>query len=360
VRSRVGLGLAVGALLVGACSSGDDDGGSGGAGGGIAERLESLPAPAGDDPPLVVFGDLDQAADLAGVSLSDDQSDDEAIDAVLAITGGPVKRKASPVAALTPDAAHVDRLAGSLDEFRDEVGWSVADVDSFVEYQIPPKNVTVMAGDFDEDRLSDVLGKPDDGVWVVGDPDGDLQIDETSPARPLGEPLWLSLVDGRLVVARSEKAMDAVRSGDGATLADDSVLRSLAEALDGEDVYSAMLTGAVLADPIVAPTQCDAFLPQPFGGVAAAIADDDGPVVVLAYVHADADSAKANAEALRKLVEDGESLASRRPWSDYLEVDDIGTDANILVARLRVTEDSRAGIWRQLLLQRDNLVAFCA
>ena len=353
--------MAAGLVLVAACSSGDDSGGGSGGGGSIAERLESLPAGLSDDPALVAFGDLDEAADLADVSLSGDSSNDDAIDAILAITAGPVRGKASAVAAVTPEAAHVDRMAGDgLDEFRDEVGWSVLDVDSFVEYQVPPRNVTVMAGDFDEDRLSEALGEPDDGVWVIGDPDGDLQIEDTSPARPLGEPLWLSLVDGRLVVTRTEEAMDAVRSDDGKTLGDDVFFRPLAEALDGEDVYSAMLTGPVMADPRVAPSQCDAFLPRPFGGVAAAIADDHGPVVVLAYVHDGADAAEANAEALEQLVDDGRSIAGRQPWSEYFEVDDISTDKNVLVARLRVTEDGRAGIWRQLLLQRDNLVAFCA
>lgn len=371
---RVGVVLV--ALSLAACSSGgdDDDGGGGAGGDGIAGHLASLPARSGNDPSTVAFGDLATAAELADVDLTEleipSSGDADAmqplLQAVNAMTGGPVdESESSSVAAVTPDAAHVERLV-ELAAFVEEVGWSVLDVDRFVEYQVPPNVVTVMEGRFDEDRLNEALGEPDDGVWVVGDPDGDLSLNDVSAARPIGEALWLSLVDDdRLVVTRTAEDMEAVRSGEGESLADEDALTTLAEALDGEDVYSAVLhDGPMGADlgrvtPEQVEAMCEEALPEPVVAVGTGITDDDGPVMVLAHLHADGDAAEANAEALEALVAGGASMRTREPWSETLEVDSVEADGNVTVARLRLVEPSRAGLWRRILLERDNLVSSC-
>lgn len=363
------------AASVAACSSGGDDdssGGGGAAGDGIAAQLASLPARSGSDAATVAFGDLAQAAELAGVELTgspDGDLADDDLQALLrtlnAVTGGPLgESERSSVAAVTPEAAHAERLQ-ELAAFVDEVGWSVFDVDRFVEYQVPPNIVTVMEGRFDEDRLTEALGEPDDGVWVVGNPEG-LSVDETSPARPIGEALWISLVDDdRLIVTRTAEDMEAVRSGDGESLADADALAALAEALDGEDVYSAVLydgpTGADLgrSSPEDAEAMCREALPEPVVGVGTGITDDDGPVMVVAHLHVDGAAAGANAEALEALVTDGASMRTRQPWSESLEVDSVEADGNVTVARFRLVDPSDAGMWRQVLLERDNLVSSC-
>jgi hypothetical protein len=343
----------------------------GGGVGGIADGLASLPAPSGSEPLLVAYGDLAQAADLAGVDFTEleaDSDDGEARDALNAVLGQASDgEEQAQIAAMAPEAAHVERVA-DIAAFVDEVGWHVFQVDRFVEYQVPPNNVTVMEGRFDEDRLTEALGEPEDGVWVVGDPDGDVDVSATSPARPIGEPLWLSLVDDdRLVVARTAEDMAAVQGeGDRGTLADDKTLTALAEALDAEDVYSALLHGGPLAADMTAlpPEQleqvCEETLPAPFIGVATGItSSDDGPVLVLAYVHADDEAAAANADALESLVQEGTSLRSQEPWSHTFEVDTIEADGNVTIARLSLTAEAHPGIWRQLILARENLVTAC-
>jgi hypothetical protein len=317
---------------------------------------------------MVAFGDLAAAADLAGVDLSeaDVDADDprpllEMLNAILGQASPD-----TPVAALPPEAAHTERL-NDIGEFVAEVGWNVFEVDRFVEYQVPPNVVTVMEGRFDEDRLTEALGEPDDGVWQVGDPDGDLDLRDISAARPLGEPLWLSLVDDRLVVTRTAEDMEAVRDGGGdrGTLGDDADLKALADALDAEDVYSAQFYGGPLsadmarATPAQAEALCEESLPEAFSNVAAGIADDGDPMLILAYTHGDDDAAGANAEALEGLVEDGMSLQTREPWSEMFEVDSVETEGSLVVARLRFTDPSRTVIWRQLLQARDNLVTSC-
>ena len=113
------------------------------------------------------------------------------------------------------------------------------------------------------------------------------------------------------------------------------------------------------ASPAEAEQRCEDGLTEPFLGVGAGIADDDGPVVVLTYFHAEPSGAEATAEGLQRLLDEGASAANGEPWSESVEVDDISVAGNVTVARLRPVEPIRAAMWRQLVLQRDNLVTYC-
>ena len=376
MRRRLGA-LTTTLLLLAACSSDDDGGGglSGGGGDGVEAMLGSLPIPSSvdEDATLVVaYGDLARAARLAGVELPespDAAAFEEQIAAIGAITGQQVSDdgERAPVAVVPPEAAHVEQLI-DVEAFVDDVGWSVFDVRRYVELQAPPDNVTVMEGGFDEARITEALGEPDGGVWTAGDTEG-LDIANTTPARPLGEPLWLALDDDRLVVTHAADEMEAVQGGGSGTptVADDDVMVALAGAVDDADVYSALLYRGTLSfdfasgveTPEQVEEQCADALQEPFAGVATAIADDDGPVFVIAYVHADADAAEANAETLQGVVDEGSSLRTGEPWSEQLEVDEIATDGPVLTARLRPIDPARTAMWQQLVLQRDNLVTYC-
>jgi len=376
------LGLVTALLLpLAACSSDDDDGGGGlpgggGGGDGVEAMLDTLPVPSSveeDGTLTVAYGDLARAARLAGVELPespDAAAFDDQMDVISTITGQVLEddSERTPVAVMPPEVAHVEEMVG-LEEFVDDVGWSVFDVRSFVELQAPPNSVTVMDGGFDADRITESLGEPDDGVWIAGDPEVQSNLDERTPARPLGEPQWLSLDDDRLVITRSAEEMDAAR-GDGSatpTVADDEVMVSLAQAVDDADAYSALLYRGTLsldfASSLGSPEQlaqaCTEALQEPFTGVAGAIADDDGPVVVIAYVHESAEAAEANAETLQDLVAEGRSQQSGEPWSEQLELDSVETDGPVMTARLRPVRPGYAAIWHRLLLQRDNLVTHC-
>ena len=347
------------ALSVAACSSGGEEGGSADS---VAASLAVMPPRPEHVSSDITYGDLAEAADLAGVELPDlpadgDEGDvEDVLRSLTAMTGGPAPDGGdlSPVVAALPSASHFDAME-DLPGFAEEVGWSIVDVDGFVD--IGPA-ATVLQGDFDEDRLTEALGDPgDDGVWIAGNQDGTTDTLDRTAARQLGEALWLSLVDDRLVVTHDADVMATVRAvgeGEGESLADNETLASLAEGLDGVGVYSALLTDL----PPISRVACDESL-EDYRGVAVGIADDDGPVVVLVYDHADAAAAAANAATVEHLVTDGESLASGEPWSERLAVDDITTDGARVVARLRPTEPAGAGIWRQIYAANDNLVALC-
>ena len=357
------------AVLAAACS-----GGAGGGAGSFRDRLELLPASAVEDPNqvIVAMADLDRAAQLAGVERPEDAGNvDAVIEYAQAVTGVPGPDAGGPasVAALTPETAHVDRLV-QVNEFDDEVGWSIADISWFAEAQAPPNTLMVAGGDFDEARMSDAMGERQDGMWRLGGEDGEVNIEEVSAARPLGESLRLAVDDGRLIVGRSTPPVEDALDGGARTLADVGALRSLTQAMDDHDAYSALFVAGGLftidpaavvldgGDPDEALAQVqEQVLPQPFRGVAGGLTSaDDQPIVLLAYAHDTAEAAQANADALRRLVEQGRSLVSDQPWSNVFTVDDIGAEGTTVVARLGLGERGHPQLPYSLLMRRDSLV----
>jgi hypothetical protein len=256
-----------------------------------------------------------------------------------------------------------------LDDFAADVGWSILDVDRFVERRSPPDDALVLEGRFDADRIDEAMGERDGGVWQVGDPGGGLDLDEQTPARRTGEPLWQSLDGDRLVVTGSAEGMEAARRG-GSTLADDPILRPLAQALDGEDVYTAMLFGSPLPAPVEVLIDGDATrerieeacahaLAETPAGVATGVTHDGGPVVVIALLHAGEAAAQANAEALPRLVEEGRSFVSELTWRELFTVDRVTVEGTTTVARLRLREDANLRAWQTVIETRDSLVSAC-
>lgn len=384
LRPVILTALATALVLTSACSD-DSDPGEGGAAGGagagdgpttLSSGLASLPAGVsdnGDDSETITWSDLARAAEVAGVTRPDDLTDTQAVvDYVNAITGGPGEGgETSPVAALPPEVANFQTSVTQLEEFRDEVGWTLLDVDTFVEQVAPPVSVTVMGADVDGEALDSALGDPDDGTWSVGTP-GEVDVAAVSPARRLGEALFLTEVPGGLAVTRSDDLTSEVRdvaAGDGESLADDEALAALGAALDDEDAYSAMLVRPGLTANL--PGQvvggdfegCEASIEGQPLATATAIADDGGPIVLVAHAYGSAEAASTGAESLERVVEEGASLATREPWSDLFTVDEVttgGPDGTVAVARLRPAGERPAAVWRNLLPQRETLVAPCA
>jgi hypothetical protein len=226
--------------------------------------------------------------------------------------------------------------------------------------------VTVLDGGFDEDQLDSALDDAGDGVWVAGDPDGDIDIRDVTPARPIGQPLWLTLDGDRLRVAGQEP--DAA-AGDGDTLADVPALVALAGALDDRQVYSAMLAtgGTSTAGPLPdifteRPTSDEAFddaieeeatRPRCEGltGLAVGVADDGDPLIVLVLSQVDGELGEANAAALAEALESGTDVVSDRPWSEVVTVESVDADGDVVVATLRPA-DMPLGRWRDFMMQR--------
>jgi hypothetical protein len=90
----------------------------------------------------------------------------------------------NPVMVVTPTVGHAER-AVQIEEFEADVGWTMLDVDRFVERATPPDTVTLLEGEWES--LNAALGPPENGVWVAGDPDRSPNPGDITPARPLGE-----------------------------------------------------------------------------------------------------------------------------------------------------------------------------
>jgi hypothetical protein len=364
-------------LLAAACTGGGSSGDTGV--GSIAEGLALLPD--GGEEQTVVWGDLVEAAEIAGVERPEDPSDAEVVaDYGLAVTAGQSDDASGrpPVFAPTPQAAHAEQLV-QIEEFVDDVGWSLLDVDRFVERLTPPGIITVVEGAVEADDLTAALGEADDGVWQAGRPGAGafaLDADEITAARPLGESLWLGLDDGRLAVGRDPADVEAVRSalsGDEArpTLADDEALLALAEVLDGADPYAAMLVRpGIPADPfdVADPSadqvteRCAAALPEVTTAVGTGLAEDDGPVVLVALAHGSRDEAEANAQALEEAVTSGARVVSGEDWSELVELAGIevtGEDRRVVLAELRPRDPMAASMWSDLMVRRDPLITYC-
>lgn len=322
------------------CGDGGGGGEAGEAGTGAAfdrsgpsfvDRLDLLPRSLADGggPVQLQMADLDWAAELAGAERPADPSDPEATERYLLALQG--KAGMGPEVAVPLSFEIARQGVSRSDEFRAEVGWSLVDVDWYVAYVWPAANLTVLGGRFAADQLAGAMGESEDGVWQLGDADAGLDIDRGTAARPMGGPLWLALAGEQLLLSDTAEAFEDARAG-GPTMAEDPELRALAEAMDGEQVYSALFDVGGSYEPRGPVPEHHQL--EPFLGVAVGLGHDgDQPYTVLAYAHDTAGAADANAEVIRALVAEGSSLQGE-PWSDQFTMDEIGVDGTTVVARL--------------------------
>ena len=384
------LGALALVLTVPALGCGDDDdggaldgGGSGSGEGGLATVSGALAAlPDNGEDQTIVWGDLARAADIAGLERPTDPADSEAVvDYLMAVTGtSRAESDASPpVAVVPPEAAQVENSV-SIADFAADVGWSILQVDRFVERQSPPDSITVLDGEFDDDALTSAMGEPTDGVWVAGSGNpGEVDVDEVTPARPLGESLWLSRNGGDRVLSitrssESAATADAALTSDpeGAVLADDVSLAALAATLDEQSAYGALVVRpgvngqdalGTSATPEQAEQFCGEMLPEPTAAVATGVtSDDEGPVVLIALAQLSAEAASANADALEEAVTNGVSALTQQPWNERFELDGVettGDDGLVVLARLRPVDPIGTRLWYDIVVQRDNLIASC-
>lgn len=368
IRALAALGV-IGVLVAG-CADRDGADAPDGAGSGLAARLASLPESVvgdGDHPVQVAIADLDRAVELAGISRPADPTDpDEVREFLNALSG--YSADGPPVSTMFPEAAQYQRV-DQVAEFAAELGWSAADVSWFAEYQVPPDTFTAVGG-VEQFRVADALGeRPDDGIWRVGGEDYEVDVQERTAARPLGQALRLALADDHLVISRSTPPVAAALTG-GPTLADDPTLSALAAALDSEDAYSALILSGqpgTFEDQLPTPqaraqAEADgvAALPHMFTGVAVGSTQIDGtPYGVFAYVHETEADAAANADAVRTLVTEGASMITGAPWSERFELADIRIDGTTVIARLALG-DGPPLLPYNMLLRQDNLTSHVA
>jgi hypothetical protein len=363
--------LVAGATLVSlAACSGDDSGEGGDSSSGdfsVADALADLPASALEDHYVLTAGDLDRATELADATRPGATSNDpdEILNWTMDLQGviRPDGGDWPPLAMLLPEATNPAQLA-DIGGFRDELGWTVLDVSSFVEVSAPPARFTVLHGEFDVEQIDAAIDSNDDDVWSIGEEDFAVDVSQRSAARPLGESLRLAEHDGALAVSKSTPPIEDWLAGDDRLDGDDD-LTAVAEALDEHDVYSVMILDGddLISDPLsiagrnATPEQIEQIEEQfgdlllaPFDVLGAGVTVvDDEAVGVLAYEHGSADAAEENAELLETLFAEGSSIRTNQPLSDLFTDVQVEADGTTVTVTFGFTADtSAATLWKAI------------
>jgi hypothetical protein len=352
MRRRVGVGvLVLVAGIAGACS---DDGGDDEQGSATSAETAELPQDEGrwlptlrvlpDTPDVrayVVMADVATAAEQTGAdNPGPDASSDDVVDWFRAME--------------TPDDGLGDGLPpfdwssdGPQDdeEFRAERGWSQTQMTHAVQAGIAPETYHAYLGAFDPEAVGAVLAEvpywsevqetvPYGGSeYYRWGEDDESNFDHVSVARPLG-------IGGRMVVepdavllARADAAIEAMidaRAGTG-SMADVEDFALIAEALDDQPVFGAMLTDDILEAP--ADDEAPALEGVEAYGTAWGLEDGE-MVTVLVLVSATEADAEANVQRLTDRLDEGFSTATRQPYREMATIEASEVDGRVSVLRL--------------------------
>ncbi|CAN5745804.1 hypothetical protein BH10ACT1_BH10ACT1_20970 [soil metagenome] len=257
-----------------------------------------------------------------------------------------------------------------------KLGYVPSDVEAEVTFGEPPSQGSVGVGTFDEDEVLDRAADVDgaerrevEGTRVVSWLD-DQKIDldlETPIGNLPGRAGRVAAPGGDLLAYTNDDAgmgrILATADGERKSLADDDDLRAVAEGLDDADVTGAYLSTEPLgpaggfrrrpggSDGAAAKDQ--ALQPYVAFGVGAAL-DDGTKELVVVLVHEDDESARENAGRLRRIVADGSSATTRRPWKSLLRAADVEQDGRLVEATFEVDDPT---LWLKIVQQRDHLLA---
>lgn len=360
------------ALVVSACSSSGGDAGLGtGEDYTVLGALAELP-PAPDEAFLVQTADLTAATQLTGLERPEAPDPATAAAWLHPLTGLPLAEgeQWTPVFVPPPTITH-EAGVQQITEFDELAGWSVLDIDSYVEYGTPPHTFSVLAGEFDETTLEH-LPEVSDGVRTVGEGE-DLWADVTaaSAVSRIGQPVRMAQDEGLLAVApHSDRVRDWL--GDPQeTLADDERLAAVAGALDETEVVSAVLSagashtleGGPLAESSAPDTEdVLAQLEQQMGdlpdeafdvvGIGWAARDGE-PVMVLAYHFGTQESAEASVEQLHTVFTEGATLQGGVALAELFEVEEITAQGSVVVATLHAAHPRAPHQLTTMLMSRD-------
>jgi hypothetical protein len=307
--------------------------------------------------------DLAAAAQAAGVEIPPPGAQaSEVTNSLLAL----------PQDALVPEL--LQRAATSVDDIRAELGIDPVTIQRAVTAGESPEQYLVLQGDFDEGAIdsavrsepvwSDLLATAEhSGVsYYTWGEDFTSMLDRVTTARPLGRGGRLALDGGYLYwvpwTAGVEALIDA-GAGSAPSLTDRPLMRQAAELLEGEHVYSALLTDVpLIAEPLGA---------QPGEGVAGYLApylvlglgggrDDQGAFWVVVAIHDSAAAAEQSAAGFRVGIEQGTAVGlGGAPWSERVTEAAVTVEGEAMVAVLRSA--GSPGDWVRAYWSRDPLLA---
>lgn len=343
---RAALILAVLGLVATACG-GDDTGDEGGWIVGLLGRIPETATSAG----YVTVVDLTAAAATAGITTPDPGASEDEIVGYLS--------------GLPRDALFPDLLRNSLRLFdvgapAAELGVDWVAVNAAILAGYPPETYEVLVGTFDvaaidqavraEPVWSDLLTTAEHrGVsYYSWGADLRADVERRTTLRPLGRSSRLALDDEYLYWAPWTAGVEGlIDAGAGAvpTLADDAALNRVARALAGAGVYSAVLTDL----PLLQDAAVSALALGAGGGN-----DKAGPFWVIAALHDGAAAAEAAAAEVERLLIEGETAATRQPWSKRISGFEFSVDNGLMVAVVRSA--GPVGDWWQAFVTRDPIM----
>lgn len=325
----------------------------------VAGALAEIPAEVAVDQVHVVTSDVAAATVAGGLERPTDAQGLPQWVQILA--GRPTDGKPSPVFVPWASALHIDRAA-QFDEIRTELGWSVLEVDAFVELTAPPSNLLVVAGDV---TVNSELPEVTEGVVTAGAGDElSIDLEDRTPARPLGVPVRMAQQDGRIVATPVTEHAEAWLSGPDETLADHALLAPIADVLDDADVYSAAVMSGHSMEldheswsaeqrEQVLDRVGDAIPAGPFSAVGVGWGiEEDHPVVTIAYLF-DSPEAAAGAVAAFESVPQAESVVHGQPMASLITMHSVTAIESMVVVTASPAQDQSPAIFYDLLRQRD-------
>ena len=322
----------------------------------ILSALGQIPMANGlpEDAKIEIYvADLLAASDASGQQRPTGSTDfGEVADWLNSITGS------ADSVVLAPVPFDMQNSAAELLEYKEEIGFSITDVDAVIELGPLPNSLTILAGDLEHASTSEVA----DGVFSFGEgEDFTVNIEERTPARQLGRPLRVAAQSDLVLLSRSTGAVAGWLDQEVPRLDSVPELVLVAKALDQQGVLGAALFQSNFSadgllenlDPAVAEALI-VPISEPFDtiGLGWGVVDGEGALTIV-YGFVEETAANAMAPIIESMFLDGESLASGRSLSDLLVLDHVEVQNQVVVVSLRVPPDSTSRITLSMVLSRD-------
>ena len=363
-RTPATLGLLVFALapLLAACSgNGSDDVGEDGTGAvlafGSGERfsieaaLAQIPAEVSqdDDPAFlqITVADILAGSELAGTSRPTGSTDvDEVADWLQPMLFG----DASPV--FLPLPTELVRDVTQIEEYRNELGFAISDVDASIEIAAGAASTVVLVGDINPNDATEIAP----GITSFGEGDDfETNFDDRTAARSLGRPLRIAEIDDLVLTSRSTPTVSAWLDPTSARLSDDTTLSEMARVLDNTGVVGAAVFRFDFSSPPgSADDGTDPPISTPFDTVAIGWGVDAGNAqITVVYATGSEEAASSAREEVERAFSTDSPGAFGRPITEQLVVERVSADGTLVVATLGLRSDEvRPDVLIQLMNTR--------
>lgn len=300
------------------------------------------------------FGDIRRAQEIAGIELPPIDDPTAFVDQFKYLLGTPPE---SGRAVMLPNRLFENQQLARVDEIDAELGWSVADVDYYIEQALATYSIGVYGGSFDDAKLTAAMGDPQEGLWRLGGEDLSINVADVSPARPTGEAVVTAVDGDQLIMSRAADPVRRTLDPDAKRLSDITEFVTVMQTLEDTGAYGGLLLANQLfmAGPDAFGQPEEAYLPAQFTILAAGM----GPGNQASYVYwaLDNDGANAIAAAIETFIAEGISPGTGHPWSSMFSSVKTHVDDQLVVATFDLVEGTSPNVLLRIIFARDGLAA---